>query len=142
MTSVCNTMCNMKCYTIRIKPGQEVLSTLKDFVQQRQLKSAFIVTAVGSLNKACLRMADSVTINTYEGSFEIVSLVGTLSGGGHLHISLSRDTGCVIGGHVFGELIVHTTAEVVIGECEGLEFGREFDEDTGYKELVVKDTRI
>lgn len=70
---------------------------------------------------------------------EIVSLVGTLSsvGGHHLHISVSTKTGQVLGGHVFGEMNVFTTAEIVIGECEDLSFMREFDPASGYDELVV-----
>lgn len=70
---------------------------------------------------------------------EIVSLVGTLSStsGHHLHISLSNKDGQVFGGHVFGELNVFTTAEVVIGECVDLNFLRQFDHQSGYDELVV-----
>ena len=78
-------------------------------------------------------------IVTYKGPFEIVSLVGTVSGGesGHLHISLSDSEGKVIGGHVVGDLFIYTTAEVVLGECEGVRFEREDDKETGYNELVV-----
>ena len=43
----------------------------------------------------------------------------------------------MFGGHVFGEMIVYTTAEIVIGECIDLRFERELDETYGYKELVV-----
>lgn len=78
-------------------------------------------------------------IKELTGHFEIVSLVGTLSGGesGHLHISLSDPEGHVIGGHVVGDLIVYTTAEVVIGDCTGAKFQREDDLETGYDELVI-----
>ena len=71
---------------------------------------------------------------------EIVSLVGTLSVGGHLHASLSDKSGHVVGGHVLGNMIVLTTAEVVIGNCETLSFSREMDPDTGYDELVINTT--
>jgi predicted DNA-binding protein with PD1-like motif len=79
-------------------------------------------------------------VKTYEQHMEIVSLVGTLSsvGGHHLHISLSDKEGNLVGGHVFGELNVFTTAEVVIGECENYVFDREDDPESGFKELVVK----
>ena len=69
---------------------------------------------------------------------EIVSLVGTLSdGNGHLHVSLSNAKGSVVGGHVVGDLVVFTTAEVVIGECEQITFKREMDQRTGFPELTV-----
>ena len=67
---------------------------------------------------------------------EIVSLQGTLSGGGHLHAALADVTGKVTGGHLL-ELIVDTTAEVVIGECAALTFSRHYDQNTGFTELSV-----
>lgn len=77
-------------------------------------------------------------IRTYdEDTYEIVSLVGTLSAGGHLHGSFSDKDGNVIGGHVVGDLFVYTTAEIVVGECAALKFQRENDDRTGYKELKV-----
>ena len=73
-----------------------------------------------------------------KGKHEIVSLTGTLSGGeGHLHVSLADEAGTVFGGHVLN-LFIYTTAEVVIGNCEGLEFTRDMDQDTGFPELVVR----
>lgn len=72
---------------------------------------------------------------------EIVSLVGTISKNGrvHLHISLSDSQGQVVGGHLPAEggAIVGTTAEVVLGTSNNITFTREFDEETGFKELVV-----
>jgi len=72
-----------------------------------------------------------------DGRHEIVSLVGTLSEGGHLHASLSDVKGGVVGGHVMGDMVVFTTAEIVIGDCCQLEFTREMDDKTGFKELSV-----
>ena len=69
---------------------------------------------------------------------EIVSLVGTLSdGNGHLHVSLADAKGGVVGGHIVGDMVVFTTAEVVIGECEQITFKREMDPRTGFSELTV-----
>ena len=50
---------------------------------------------------------------TMEGHYEIVSLVGTPN---NLQVSLSDKDGHVTTGHVTGELIVFTTAELVLGE--------------------------
>jgi uncharacterized protein len=78
-------------------------------------------------------------IRQLDGPFEIVSLVGSLSGGSdHLHISLSDKDGRVIGGHVMGDLYVFTTAEIVMGECQQLVFDREHDPSTGFPELIVR----
>jgi predicted DNA-binding protein with PD1-like motif len=77
-------------------------------------------------------------VKTFNQYFEILSLVGTLSGkSGHLHVSLGDEDGGVIGGHVMGDMIVYTTAEVVIGDCSDVKFSREFDQRTGYDELTI-----
>ena len=69
--------------------------------------------------------------------FEVVSLVGTVSPDGlHLHASLGDEQGGVSGGHLV-QAIVHTTAEVVVGEASALAFSRVMDPETGFKELVV-----
>ena len=78
-------------------------------------------------------------LKTFEGKFEIVSLVGTFSlDGCHLHISLSDKDGNVIGGHLKEGCAIFTTAEIVISEIENMVFFREMDESTGFKELIVK----
>lgn len=77
-------------------------------------------------------------VRTFDNFYEILSLSGTLAGErGHLHISLGDKDGNVIGGHVMGDLMVYTTAEVVIADCTDCLFTREMDADTGFQELVV-----
>lgn len=74
-----------------------------------------------------------------DARFEVLSLVGTLCLDGlHVHASLGDEEGAVCGGHLV-RAIVHTTAELVIGEAPALVFGREMDPGTGFKELVVSD---
>jgi predicted DNA-binding protein with PD1-like motif len=77
-------------------------------------------------------------IQTLVKCFEITSLVGTIcKDGAHLHVTLGDSEGNTVAGHVVGDLIVYTTAEIVLGEICGVQFRREFDEATGYKELVI-----
>ena len=84
-------------------------------------------------------MADEKIVKTYEGTFEIVSLTGTVeAGNSHLHISISDAEGKVFGGHLKMGSIIGITAEVVIGELDGLNFKRVLDENTGFEELVVE----
>jgi predicted DNA-binding protein with PD1-like motif len=74
----------------------------------------------------------------YKGHFEIVSLVGTLStNGSHLHLAVSDSTGRTIGGHLLDGNIIYTTAELVVGVLEELDFRRETDPVSTYKELTV-----
>ena len=73
-----------------------------------------------------------------QGPLEIVSLVGTLSPDGvHLHAAVSDSQGRVTGGHLKSGSLIHTTAEIVVGELVGREFRRQPNEETGYPELVI-----
>ena len=78
-------------------------------------------------------------IHTFDEHFEICSLVGTLTSGGmaHLHTTLGRKDGSTVSGHVVGDMLIFTTAEVVIGNAAGAKFDREMDDETGFDELVV-----
>lgn len=111
-------------------------------VRQHTVKAGFIVTCVGGLEQATVRMAgakpDAQDIRTFKDDFEIVSLVGTVSTNGtHLHLSFSDTEGTVHGGHLKEGTIIHPTAEIVLGIDEDVEMRREMDEGTGFAELVV-----
>uniref|UniRef100_A0A8C6S8T1 PPC domain-containing protein n=1 Tax=Neogobius melanostomus TaxID=47308 RepID=A0A8C6S8T1_9GOBI len=115
-------MSSLQVHALRLGPGAELLSSLRDFVDQRRLRAPFVLTCVGSVTMATLRLANATADNVNEvlelsGRFEIVSLVGTLNPEPHLHVSLSDSRGRTVGGHVLGNLRVFTTAEVVIGEA-------------------------
>ena len=70
---------------------------------------------------------------------ELITLSGTLSPDGvHLHASVADAQGRMTGGHVMPGCIVRTTAEVVIALLPEWEFGREVDNQTGFKELVIR----
>jgi uncharacterized protein len=128
----------MKTHAIRLLPNQDIRLEIEKFVAQNAIKAGFILTCVGSVKRATLRMADETIIKDFENKFEIVSLVGTLSPGGvHLHISLSDEAGNTIGGHMKKGCLIYSTAEIVIGELEDVIFSREFDEETKYNELKV-----
>ncbi|XP_060947395.1 bifunctional protein GlmU-like [Limanda limanda] len=133
----------LRVHAVRLGPGQELLASLQAFVQERRLRAPFIITCVGSVTTATLRLANATATNTNEviqlsGRYEIVSLVGTVNPEAHLHICLSDAEGRTVGGHVLGGLQVFTTAEVVVGEALDLQFTREMDEHTGFPELVVQ----
>lgn len=131
----------MRILTLRLRPGQDLRQQLEVFVKEKKIRAGFIVTAVGSLRKAAIRLADQPNATAFDGKFEIVSVVGTLGQDGvHLHISISDKTGKTIGGHLVEGCLIYTTAEIVIGDALGLEFTREQDDETGYKELKIRRT--
>jgi predicted DNA-binding protein with PD1-like motif len=129
----------MKTYAFRLHPGDDLREEIDKFVDKKNIKAGAIITCVGHLSKAVLRMADPKIIKTFNDNFEIVSLVGTVEKeNSHLHIALSDTKGKVFGGHLKRGSLVGVTAEIVIGELKDLKFKRIFDKKTGYEELVVK----
>lgn len=131
----------MKIHSYRLKPNQDLKSSIENYVIENNIKAGVILSAVGSLNCAIIRLVNE-DIKKYEEKFEIVSLIGTLSMDGcHLHISLSDKLGNVIGGHLKDGCLVYTTAEIVLGEIKDKIFTREEDKQTGFKELIIKQNK-
>ncbi len=129
----------MKTAAFRLHPGQDIKKELVSFTKENNIHAGVILTSVGSLKRATLRLANENIVKDFEQKFEIVSLVGTLCCDGvHLHISLSDASGNVIGGHLMDGCLVYTTAEIVIGEFEDVVFSRKSDAVTGFRELVVE----
>ena len=128
----------MRTYALRLRPGQDLRQQLTAFTQEHQIKGAAIVTCVGSLTTTTLRLANQSGPSVYHGHFEIVSLVGTLSvNGSHVHLSVSDSTGRTLGGHLLDGNIIYTTAELVIGVLDELDFRREPDPVSTYNELAI-----
>jgi len=129
----------MQTYSFRLRPGQDLKQQLDALVQQQRIEAGAVVTCVGSLTDVTLRLANQEGPSVWQGHFEIVSLVGTLSvNGSHLHLSVSDSTGRTLGGHLLDGCRIYTTAEIVIGVMPDLVYVREPDPTFGYKELVVR----
>ncbi len=129
----------MKIHVFRLKPGSDLKKGIEQYVAEKDIQAAAIITCVGSLTCAGLRMAGEPDTQLIEKKFEITSLAGTLSVHGcHLHLSLSDSRGNATGGHVKDGCIIYTTAEIVICEMDDMIFTRETDDETGYRELTVK----
>ena len=129
----------MKTYAIRLKRGADLLQSIEEFCTKNEIKAGVILSGVGCVTKARVRDASGVTIVEIDEHMEIVSLMGTVSEKRcHLHISFSKEDLSVIGGHLVAGCIINTTCELVIGELEDCIYDVEFDEETGYNELVVK----
>jgi predicted DNA-binding protein with PD1-like motif len=136
----------MQVYALRLTPGADLKMALERITEQHGLRAGCILSCVGSLSAARLRMpgvqGEPEVYRAYDEPTEIVSLVGTLGPDGlHVHISLSRHDGACVGGHLVHGCIVNTTAELVIGEAPLVEFRRLPDRATGYAELSVQPPR-
>lgn len=133
---------DMKIHAFRLAPGQDLKKEIENLVVTEKIEAGWIMTCVGSLTQSHLRYANQPEGVKANGYFEIVSLVGTVSiHGSHLHLSVSDSAGYTVGGHLLPENIIYTTAEIVIGESESLQFTRERDGTTEWPELQVKKKR-
>ena len=130
----------MKTHTFRLKPQQDLFDSIQEYVNKNNIQAGVVLSAVGSLTHATLRLANQNSYNEYDGHFEIVSITGTVSiHGSHIHISISDGEGKAIGGHLVSGCKIYTTAEIVIAEFEDVVYTRElYENDSGYEELSVK----
>jgi predicted DNA-binding protein with PD1-like motif len=131
---------NNHVYALRLRPNQDLKQEIVAFAKANNIQSGYIITCVGSLKKATLRLANQPDTNTWDDKFEIVSLVGTLGAdsGVHLHASISDGTGKTIGGHLTDGNLIYTTAEIIIGEVLDVKFSRKLDSLTTYHELFIE----
>ena len=128
----------MKVVPLRLPPGADLRLALEAWMDAQQEQAGCVISAVGSLSLAQLRLAGATQATAIHGELEILSLSGTLSpDGAHLHIAISGSSGAVIGGHLCAGSLVRTTTELVIGLLPEWRFRRELDPVTGYTELQI-----
>ena len=126
-----------EAYLVRMDPGEEILEQLERFARQEQIGLA-AVQALGAVKEFTVGVFKTdekkYYANHFSGSFEIVSLTGTIDTMGgdfycHLHMSAGDDQGRVFGGHL-NRAVISATCELVLTLAEG-ELGRVFDPETG-----------
>lgn len=128
--------------TFRLRPGQLLKEEIEKMVIDQDIKAGVLLSIVGGLENAVLRMAgsepDNQIVKEWNEVFEIVSGTGTVSiQGCHIHVSLSDQKGTVIGGHLSNGCRVKYTAEIVIGIFEDISYKRIIDKKTGFRELEI-----
>ena len=129
----------MKQITKRLKPGEDLRVEIEKLVKDNNARAGVVLSLVGSLSKASLRLADGKKVKSWDKPFEIVSGTGTVSVNGcHIHIAISDEDGNVFGGHLKEGCVVNTTAEIVLLVFPDTEYKRVFDEETGYDELKTE----
>jgi len=128
----------MKVVPLRLQPGTDLRLVLETWMGEQQEQAGCVISAVGSLSVAQLRLAGAAEATAIHGELEILSLSGTLSPvGAHLHIAIAGSSGAVTGGHLCSGSLVRTTAELVIGLLQEWRFSRELDPATGFAELRI-----
>ena len=128
----------MKVVPLRLQPGADLRRVMEAWIAEQEEQAGCVLSAVGSMSVAQLRLAGATEATAIRGYLEILSLSGTLSPDGvHLHIAISGSSGAVIGGHLCVGSLVRTTAELVIGLLPEWRFNRELDPATDYAELQI-----
>lgn len=130
---------HLRIHVFRLRPGDDLLGSIRTYVNANHIQAAVLLSAVGSLTQASIRYANQPEAHIHTGHFEIVSITGTVEEGGeHIHLSIATGQGNMIGGHLMTGCRIYTTGEVTLGEIEGVRFARETDrQGSGWDELKV-----
>lgn len=125
-------------HAIRLKENDDLKKSIKEYSKEHNIEAGCVLSGVGCVKHAHIRLAKAVSFLDEDKDYEIVSITGTISKDGlHIHISLSDEEGNTVGGHLSDGTIINTTCELVILELPNYTFTREFDSNTGYDELVI-----
>ncbi len=130
---------SLKIYPLRLFPGQDLKQELEQFARQQPLQAGFVLTAIGSLSQATLRLADQTADHLFAEHLEILALNGSLCADGlHLHLTIADAQGKTWGGHLRPGCLIYTTAEIVLADSLEHRFSRQADPTTGYLELQIE----
>ena len=119
---------------VRLDRGEEILEQVKALALKENITLAS-VQALGALGSFTVGVDEKkYYANSFEGSYEIVSLTGTIDTMNgefytHLHLSAGNDKGEVFGGHL-NRAVVSATCEMVIRLIDG-KIDRKYDDVTG-----------
>ena len=105
----------------RIDKGEEILEQVKRIARKEQIKLASVqaLGAVSQFTAGVFKTEEKEYIaNEFNGSFEIVSLTGTINTMNgefycHLHMSAGNHKGEVFGGHL-NKALVSATCEIIV----------------------------
>ena len=129
----------MTLHSLRLRRGTDLFRAIKDLCREKHIAAGVVLSAVGCISRGRIRDASGVTIREISDHCEIVSLNGTVSENRcHLHIALSKEDLSTIGGHLCEGCLINTTCELVVAELPGTAIEKEFDEETGYDELIFR----
>ncbi len=121
----------------RLDKDEEILEQLEKISRAEDVKLASVV-ALGAINDFTVGVFNTEEkkyySNSFSGTFEIVSLTGTISTMNgkyyaHLHMSAGDDNGAVFGGHL-NRAVISATCEMVITVINGT-VDRSFSDSIG-----------
>ena len=120
---------------LRLPPDSDLKAALLEAALAWSPDGAVLLSGIGSLHGARLRLAAADGPHEVAGPCELLTLAGTLGpDGAHLHMSVADAAGRVWGGHVLDGNRVRTTAELLLSAVPGWRLGRRHDPATGHLE--------
>jgi len=133
----------MKSHVLRLRKGEEVVKSLIDFCDSKNISSAWF-SGLGAASSANLSIYDlakkEYILREFSGKLEILNLLGNVGklGGkttAHCHATLSDETFAAFGGHA-NSLIVAATCEIILHQLD-IKLKRKFDEGIGLNLLEL-----
>lgn len=128
---------------VRLKPGDDLLDGMQAACEQYGLKNGVILSGIGSLNGVHYCNVEALPdkkcgygygqILYLDGPIEMTGASGVICTNDdgsinlHVHISMSDKYGNGHGGHLVQGTKVLMTADIVLGEIEGVGMLRRFD---------------
>lgn len=114
--------------TIRLNPGDDVLLSLREAVQQTNIRSGVILNGIGSLTRYHVHVVKTTNLPPGdvfwegEGPFDILNITGfVIDGRVHAHLTFSN-TEMAMGGHMEEGCRVLTFSLITIAETPGASF--------------------
>ena len=119
-----------RIHVLRIDPGEDVLASIRHFLDGAGVRQAVVLGGYGTLAAYHLHWVAHNRIPTEnlfrrgEGGFEILAMNGlVVEGEPHIHVALSSPDGA-FGGHLEPGCVAYVLCEVFLAEVEGVTLGR------------------
>ena len=120
-----------KVHVIRLDKGDFLLESVEAFIQEKNIRNAVVVSAIGTLDYCTLHMVMTTGYPAVEHfekwedkPLELSSMAGVIADGvPHFHMVVS-DHQYAYSGHVEPGCRILYLGEVVVAEMEGLDFKR------------------
>lgn len=120
-----------RVHILRIDPGEDILSSVKYFLGETNMRQAIVLGGYGTLAAHCLhwvthnRIPTENVIASAEGGIEILGMSGlVVDGEPHIHVTLSTQQGAY-GGHMEEGCKAYVICEIFFAEVEGKKLTRE-----------------
>jgi len=135
---------NNDAYIIRLETGEELLAQLTGFCAEHNIKSGYIASGLGSVQRATVgyfnQRKKKYIFRRIKDVVELVNLSGNISEIDskpflHLHATVSSMNNKASGGHLH-HAIIGATAEIIIRKFDH-SLSRKLDQETGLNLLEL-----